>query len=54
MPTKEEMARAYTEQVKQKIVELNAQVQALQTHLTECESQLTDDAEPEEGNQDDD
>jgi len=54
MPTTEEMARAYTEQVKQKIVELSTQVKALETHLTECESQLTDNTEPEEGNQDDD
>ena len=54
MPTQEEMARAYTEQVKQKIAALNNQVKALETHLTECESQLTDVIKPLQGNQNDD
>lgn len=49
MVTKEDMAKAYVEQVKAKIVELNAQVKALEQHLTECESQIDYTEEEKEG-----
>ena len=41
MPSKEEMAKAYIEQVKNKIAELSAQLEALNKHLEECELELT-------------
>ena len=48
MVTKEEMAQAYIEQIKAKIVELNAQVKALEKHLEECNLEL-ENQENEEG-----
>lgn len=50
MPTKEEMAQAYIEQVKGKIAELGVQINALEKHLVECEQELSN--KEEEGSED--
>ena len=40
MPTKEEMAKAYIEQIKQKVADLNKQLEVLRRHLEECEEEF--------------
>jgi len=40
MPSVEDMAKAYTEQIVQKIVDLEKQVSVLRSHLEECEGEL--------------
>jgi len=52
MPSKEDMAKAYIEQVRNKIAELSAQLQALNKHLEECELELQE-PEGNENEQDD-
>ena len=49
MVTKEDMAKAYVEQVRAKIAELNTQLKALEQHLTECELQIDPTEEEKEG-----
>ena len=41
MPTKEEMAKAYLDQVRQKVVEAERQLEVLRRHLEECEEEFT-------------
>ena len=41
MPTKEEMAKAYIEQVKLKADDLTKQLEVLRRHLEECEEEFT-------------
>ena len=48
MPSKEDMAQAYIEQVKNKIAELTAQLDALNKHVEECQSELEDNSEEKE------
>ena len=40
MPSKDDMANAYIEHCKQKILELEKQVATLQGHVAECEQEL--------------
>ena len=40
MPSVEDMAKAYTDQIVQKIGDLEKQVAALRSHLEECEEEL--------------
>ena len=42
MPTKDEMARAYLEQVRQKVLEAERQLEVLRRHLEECEDEFND------------
>ena len=42
MPTKDEMAQAYLEQVKQKAVEAERQLEVLRRHLDECEEEFNE------------
>ena len=48
MPSKEDMAQAYIEQVKNKIAELTAQLDALNKHVEEGQSELEDNSEEKE------
>ena len=41
MPSKEEMAQAYLEQVRQKVTEAERQLELLRRHLEECEEEFT-------------
>ena len=41
MPTKEEMAKAYIEQIKVKVTDLNKQLEMLRRHLEECEDEFS-------------
>ncbi len=50
MPCKEEMANAYIEHCKQKVLELEKQVATLQDHIADCEKELGNN--PEESNDD--
>jgi len=43
MPSQQEMAQAYIVQVEQKLKELEAQVEALRTHIQECKDELQND-----------
>ena len=43
MPSQQEMAQAYIVQVEQKLKELESQVDALKTHITECKDELKND-----------
>ena len=45
MPTVDEMANAYIEHCKQKILELEKQVTTLQGHVAECEQELESNSE---------
>ena len=45
MPTVDEMANAYIEHCKQKILELEKQIATLQGHVTECEQELESNSE---------
>jgi len=40
MPSKEDMAKAYVEQVKIQLTQLKVQVDALEKHLEECKDEL--------------
>ena len=40
MPSKEEMAQAYLEQVRQKVTEAERQLELLRRHLEECEEEF--------------
>ena len=42
MPTQEEMAKAYVEQIKQKVAALNKQLEVLRRHLEECEEEFNE------------
>ena len=42
MPTQEEMAKAYVEQIKQKVTDLNKQLEVLRRHLEECEEEFNE------------
>jgi len=42
MPTKEEMAKAYVEQIKVKVTDLNKQLEMLRRHLEECEEEFNE------------
>ena len=42
MPTKEEMAKAYIEQIKVKVTDLNKQLEMLRRHLEECEEEFNE------------
>ena len=42
MPSKDEMAQAYLDQVKQKIVDVEQQLAALRKHVAECEEELNE------------
>ena len=42
MPTQEEMAKAYVEQIKQKVADLNKQLEVLRRHLEECEEEFNE------------
>ena len=45
MPSKEEMANAYIEHCKQKVLELEKQVATLQDHIADCEKELGNNPE---------
>lgn len=42
MPSKEEMAQAYLEQVRQKVNEAERQLELLRRHLEECEEEFNE------------
>ena len=42
MPTKEEMAKAYIEQIKLKVADLSKQLEMLRRHLEECEEEFNE------------
>jgi len=42
MPSKDEMAQAYLDQVKQKIVDVEQQLAALRKHVAECEEEFNE------------
>ena len=42
MPTKEEMAKAYLDQIRQKVVEAERQLELLRRHLEECEEEFNE------------
>ena len=42
MPTKEDMALAYLEQVRQKVADANKQLEMLRRHLEECEEEFNE------------
>ena len=42
MPTKEEMAKAYIEQIKVKVTDLSKQLEMLRRHLEECEEEFNE------------
>ena len=41
MPTKEDMALAYLEGVRQKVADANKQLEMLRRHLEECEEEFS-------------
>ena len=42
MPSKDEMAQAYLEQVRQKVKEAERQLELLRRHLEECEEEFNE------------
>ena len=42
MPTLDEMAQGYVEQIKTKVSELERQLEVLRRHLEECEEEFND------------
>ena len=42
MPSKDEMAKAYIVQVEAQLTQLKSQVEALEKHLEECNSEIGD------------
>jgi hypothetical protein len=48
MPTKEEMALAYLEQIRQKVADANKQAEMLRRHLEECEEEFNNEKESSE------
>ena len=42
MPTKDEMAQAYLEGVRQKVLEAERQLELLRRHLEECEEEFNE------------
>tara|TARA_R110002020_G_C15777140_1_gene728781 strand:- start:121 stop:270 length:150 start_codon:yes stop_codon:yes gene_type:complete len=47
MPTQEEMAKAYVEQIKLKADDLTKQLEVLRRHLKECEEEFTNEVTKE-------
>jgi len=45
MPSKDEMAKAYIAQVEAQLAQLKSQVEALEKHLQECNSEIGDSDE---------
>ena len=42
MPSKDEMAKAYLVQMKQKVAEIEQQLAALRKHVAECEEEFSE------------
>ena len=47
MPTKEDMALAYLEQVRQKVADADKQLEMLRRHLEECEEEFSTETKKE-------